>query len=204
MRKNPRLERFTSVGPSSLPILTRLTLGLLAGSLVACRKMPDPVAQEVDQDPVRRHIGKDGTHFEASLGDARALPPQFPPHLQLPNASIISSGQIRDREGGLASLILQTSQPLEAIAAYYRRTLWGRGWDILSDIEQANGIRTLVFESPPHPKKPLQQAVVQVGSPRRGPDQVEYRDILILLSTVSPPAPAEDLSAAKLTPPTSP
>lgn len=190
------------MGPSSLPILTRLTLGLLAGSLVACRKMPDPVAPELD--PVRRHIGKDGTHFEASLGDTRALPPQFPPHLQLPNASIISSGQIRDREGGLASLILQTSQPLEAIAAYYRRTLWGRGWDILSDIEQANGIRTLVFESPPHPKKPLQQAVVQVGSPRRGPDQVEYRDILILLSTVSPSATAEDLSAAKLTPPTSP
>lgn len=62
---------------------------------------------------------------------------------------------------------MQTSQPLEAIAAYYRRTLWGRGWDILSDIEQANGIRTLVFESPP-PQKPLQQAVVQVGSPVAG------------------------------------
>ncbi|HIK21620.1 MAG TPA: hypothetical protein IGR15_11340 [Synechococcus sp. M44_DOE_062] len=188
-----------------MPILAGLAFGLLAGSLVACRQMPAPVDPELDrQDLVRRHIGKDGTHFEASLGDTRALPPQFPHHLQLPNAAIISSGQIRDREGGLASLILQTSQPLEAIAAYYRRTLWGRGWDILSDIEQANGIRTLVFESPPHPEKPLRQAVVQVGSPRRGPDQVEYRDVLILLSTVSPPATAEDFSSAKLAPPTSP
>ncbi len=164
--------------------------------------MPAPVSPELD--PVRRHIGKDGTHFEASLGDTRALPPQFPPHLRLPNAVVVSSGQIWDREGGLASLILQTSQPLEEIAAYYRRTLWGRGWDILSDIEQASGIRTLVFESPPHPQKPLQQAVIQVGSPRRGPDQVEYRDILILLNSVSPLAKGENPSVTSLAPPLSP
>ena len=160
--------------------------------LAACRPLPDaPPSEAAQADPVLRHVGEDGTHFEASVGDTRALPPHFPQQLRLPNATVVSSGQIWDQEGGLASLILQTSQPLSEIAAYYRRTLWGRGWDLLSDIEQADGIRTLVFESPPHPEKSPQQAVIQVGSPRRGPDQAEYRDILILLSTVDPVGEAQ-------------
>ncbi|MFS8855423.1 hypothetical protein NW844_08115 [Synechococcus sp. H55.2] len=194
MRKRCCLEQIAPAGRSPLPVLAWLTVGLLAGSLMACRQRAAPVSPELD--PVRRHIGKDGTHFEASLGDTRALPPHFPPHLQLPNAAVVSSGQIWDRGGGLASLILQTSQPLEEIAVYYRRTLWGRGWDLLSDLEQANGIRTLVFESPPHPEQSLYQAVIQVGSPRRGPDQVEYRDILILLSTVAPVGKAQPAATA--------
>ncbi len=179
--------------PGQVQLLAWLSLALLA----ACRPLPEPPPSEAAPlDPVLRHIGEDGTHFEASVGDTRALPPHFPPQLQLPEAAVLSSGQIWDQEGGLASLLLQTSQPLEEIAAYYRRTLWGRGWDLLSDLEQADGIRTLVFESPPHPEQSLHQAVIQVGSPRRGPDQVEYRDILILLSTVAPGGEAQPAAAA--------
>ncbi|MEN9223114.1 MAG: hypothetical protein Q6M04_11830 [Thermostichus sp. BF3_bins_97] len=175
-------------------------LGLLVGSLAACRALPAPIPPETAQpNPIRRHISKDGTHFEASLGDMRALPSEFPSHLRLPNTSIVSSGQIRDRSGGITSLILQTSQPLPEITTYYRRTLWGRGWEILSDVEQPDGIRTLVFESPHRPQKLPQQAVIQVGSPRQGPDQSEHRDILILLSTVPEETPRahEDLPPSK-------
>jgi hypothetical protein len=169
------------------PAQVQLLAWLAPVLLTACRLLPSTEPPAAAQpDPVLRHIGEDGTHFEASVGDTRALPPHFPQQLRLPNATVVSSGQIWDQEGGLASLILETSQPLEEIAAYYRRTLWGRGWDLLSDVEQAKGIRTLVFESPPRPDRPLQQAVIQLGSPRRGPDQVEYRDILILLSTIAP------------------
>lgn len=179
--------------PGQVQLLAWLSLALLA----ACRPWPDASPSEAaPPDPVLRHIGEDGTHFEAAVGDTRALPPHFPHQLRLPDATVISSGQIWDQEGGLASLILQTSQPLSEIAAYYRRTLWGRGWDLLSDLEQAGGIRTLVFESPPRPDRPPQQAVIQVGSPRRGPDQVEYRDILILLSTVVPGGEAQPAAAA--------
>ncbi len=184
--------------PGWMQLFTGLTPGLLVGSLVACRALPAPIPSETAQpDPIRRHISKDGTHFEASLGDTRALPPQFPRHLQLPNASIVSSGQIRDHSGGITSLILQTSQPLAEITSYYRRTLWGRGWEILSDVEQQDGIRTLVFESPQRPQKLPQQAVIQVGSPRQGPEQLEQRDILILLSTVPTPRSPEALPPAK-------
>ncbi|MEN9232226.1 MAG: hypothetical protein Q6L68_15110 [Thermostichus sp. DG02_5_bins_236] len=160
------------------------------GSLVACRANPAPISpagaqlQDPAHQPIRRHISKDGTRFAASLGDARALPAQFPAHLHLPQSSVVSSGQIWDREGGMTSLILQTSLPVQEISTYYRRSLWGRGWEILSDIEQPGGIRTLVFESPQRPQQMPQQVVVQVGSPRRGSDQTEQRDILILLSTV--------------------
>lgn len=169
----------------------QLAAGLAAvgfmGSLVACTPAPISPAEAQLQDPVRRpirHISKDGTRFEASLGDTRALPAQFPAHLQLPQASVVSSGQIWDREGGMTSLILQTALPMQEISTYYRRGLWGRGWEILSDVEQPDGIRTLVFESPQHLQQMPQQVVIQVGAPRQGPDQAEQRDILILLSTV--------------------
>ncbi|MFQ3585723.1 MAG: hypothetical protein SNJ85_12520 [Cyanobacteriota bacterium] len=175
----------------------QLAAGLAAigcmGSLAACRATLAPISPEGAQlqdsedpthSPLRRYISKDGTRFEASLGDARALPAQFPPHLHLPQSSVVSSGHIRDREGGMTSLILQTSLPVQEISTYYRRSLWGRGWEILSDVEQPDGIRTLVFESPQRPQQMPQQVVIQVGSPRQGPDQTEQRDILILLSTV--------------------
>ncbi|MGQ9838159.1 MAG: hypothetical protein ACUVRV_09375 [Cyanobacteriota bacterium] len=163
------------------------------GSLVACRAILSLIlptggqlqdSQESAPQALRRYISKDGTYFEASLGDARALPEQFPAHLHLPQSSVVSSGYIRDWEGGMTSLVLQTSLPVQEISTYYRRSLWSRGWEILSDLEQANGIRTLVFESPQHSQQIPQQAVIQVGSPRLGPDQTEQRDILILLSTV--------------------
>jgi hypothetical protein len=153
------------------PAQVQLLAWLAPVLLTACRLLPSTEPPAAAQpDPVLRHIGEDGTHFEVSVGDTRALPPHFPQQLRLPNATVVSSGQIWDQEGGLASLILETSQPLEEIAAYYRRTLWGRGWDLLSNVEQANGIRTLVFESPPPPRQttPAGSHPAGIPSPRAG------------------------------------
>ncbi|MEN9201739.1 MAG: hypothetical protein Q6K80_00030 [Thermostichus sp. DG_1_6_bins_120] len=169
-------------------------LALLGGVAVACRTTPVFFSREVvpltqtegvqPQKAIRQHISKDGTRFQASLGDTFALPAHFPAYLQLPGAIVISSGQIWDREGGISSLLLQTSLSGQEIGTYYRRHLWGRGWEILSDIEQPGGIRTLVFESPQRLPQMSQQVVIQVGSPRQGTDPTQQRDILILLSTV--------------------
>ncbi len=188
-------------GPRWQQLAAGLGAGACLGSLLAAgvplasqpwdvEKAENPADGASPPSLFRRHLSKDGTHFQASLGDTRALPDHFPDYLHLPQSSVVSSGHLQDREGSLTSLLLQTALPVQEIRAYYRRNLWGRGWEILSELEQADGIQTLVFESPRRPNQLLQQAVIQVGSL----NQRQHRDILILLSTVfDPDTPRQQL-----------
>lgn len=155
-------------------------LGGVVGLCLSCGgRIPEPETEAVT---VSIHYAKDGTCFKTARDTPAALPHHFPDYLILSEATILSSGQIQDRAGGVASLLLQTPLSKTELLDHYREGMWFRYWDLLSEITPEDS-HLLTFEYT-HPEATrYQQAVIQISSSSRHPDLFE---ILILYSFDTP------------------
>ncbi len=159
-----------------------IKFGLRAAMIALCWSCSTPPASVQESPPPSLHYAKDGTRFQTALHTTAALPHHFPEYLILPGAMILSSGQIEDRVGGVASLLLRTNQTKTELLDHYREGMWFRYWDLLSEVTPAD-THQLTFEYV-HPEATrYQQAVIQISSPSAHPEQHE---ILILFSYNTP------------------
>lgn len=164
----------------SISIPIKLGLGAIAISL--CWSCSAPQASLEETPSTSLHYAKDGTRFQTALHTTAALPYHFPEYLILPEATILSSGQIEDRMGGVASLLLQTDRTQTELLDHYREGMWFRYWDLLSEVTPEE-THQLTFEYV-HPEATrYQQAVIQISTPSTQPDLYE---VLILFSYDTP------------------
>ncbi len=157
-------------------------IGILAGVVGLCLSCGGRIPElETEAATVSIHYAKDGTRFKTARDTTDALPHHFPSYLILPESTILSSGQIQDRAGGVASLLLRTSLSKTELLDHYREGMWFRYWDLLSEITPEDS-HLLTFEYTHPEASRYQQAVIQISSSSVHPDH----EILILYSFDTP------------------
>jgi hypothetical protein len=153
---------------------------------------PDQPDQNDDQlfrndflDPVQAWM-EGSTHYQIAQGSTQALSKDFPDYLELPGATVIASGQIRDAAGEINTLVLRTEQSAASVLKYYREKLWYQQWDIVSEeIHQDSAMITFNYSITDDYSmtEDVQQIVLQIATPLSQP---HVRDVIVMLSKTRP------------------
>lgn len=161
---------------------TKNTIVILGWAFWTCLGCSSAPLDPLPSDLVSVHYAKDGTRFKTVQDSVEALPHHFPEYLILPESTILSSGQIEDRAGGVASLLLRTSLSKIELMDHYREGMWFRYWDLLTELTPEDS-HILTFEYV-HPESTrYQQAVIQISTPSA---HSQTHEILILYSYDTP------------------
>lgn len=154
---------------------------IIALGLIPCWACgSEPPEEQVSA--ITTHYAKDGTQFITAAGNTQALPDHFPEHLLFPEATLLSSGHIWNRAGGVASLLLRTTVAEAELLDHYRQGLWFHHWDLLSEGIQDNS-RLLTFEYTHPEARRYQQVVIQIAASATQP---QTHEVLVLLSYETP------------------